>query len=486
MILAGVLSASLASCVVKNKGDGDGTGSGEPYISNQTTTENNGGVTPINPTTDPKKLNYTTVSETVYVIANNATMTPDADGAQSVSVKFKDELKRTGTTASWSRVEKDGAIYYIAASSLTKDDLGEKTFTPCTKTMYVNVDKVNIRTYPSADDYSTPVGGGRSRNDEIKVTGENGTWSRIEYVDGGTTKKGFIKSEFLSANKTTGTDQDFLKEFTDLDSPVTMYVSVGQVAMRATPNKTGKEIEVLKEGKGVTVGARGIVDGNQWAKVSWAAEGGMVQYYYISADCLSVTPTGGSATLEQMLKAYPELKKYDETKTLYTTGKVYGRKTPTLAKGSDGKDNIIKNLEKAEKVNAMAIGKIKGQDATGAPVEITWVLAQDEKVGFYFVSFAYLTTNSDGSVAPSMSLDDLLAENQGFTRREQTVNMKVISGGTSARYRPDSSSQTVKWEAGTTVKVVAEGETDNGANKWYIVELNGSYYFVIRNQLELA
>ncbi len=478
MILAGALTTSLTACVVRGE-DPQKTSGTEPLITPPPTTI----VTPpsIN---DPTKVSYIPVDETVYITSAQATLKLATDLAQSIPLGQRTELRRVGKSTTWSEVEYGGVKYYIATSVLTTDDLGERTFTSCNKTMYVNVNSVNVRTYASAEDFSLILGG-RSLNDAVKVIAENGTWSKIEWTEDGKTKRGFIKSEFLSTEKVNEQVADYLKYFTALNETVTMYISAEKQAnMRLHPyaDNRGTIIEALPNGTPVTVVAKGTVEGVAWCMISWK-DGSVNKQYYIAESALSET-VSGDATLEDMLAAYPTLVKFDAAMTLYITGNAYGRSAPTRLEGADGKTNIVKLLFKTDSVKAVASGKIAGQTPNGQAEEITWCLIEDADLGFYFVALSNLTPNADGTAGTVVfSLDHLIAI-YGFEKETESFTMQT-AGKTNLMSAPNADSVVKEIAEGTVVTVLAHGQTgDFVKNDWYIIEFEETYYFVIQGDLE--
>ena len=158
MSLAGVLAASLSSCVVQSGQTNVPTGTEQPYYQ-VTTAPQTPIVTPPPVSNDPADLTYAPADETVYISAKNAGLKLAEDTTRSITLGITTELHRIGKSTSWSKVEYQGAQYYIASSLLTTDDLGEKTFTACQKTLYVNTGSVNVRLYASAENtFSTILG----------------------------------------------------------------------------------------------------------------------------------------------------------------------------------------------------------------------------------------------------------------------------------------------------------------------------------------
>lgn len=485
-ILAAVLSANLASCVVNR--DPQDTDTDAIY------TDENGGknTLPVDPTNPADQDNYTTVSKTVYV-SKKSTLNPVDTTGNTVTLDPATRLDCIAESATWYKVRYQGVEYYIARGRTTDDDIDATTFTSVSKTMYVSSDYLNIRKYPSAEDFSTILAS-KEKNDELLVVAESTSkgWCKVQFTLNGQTAYGFVNPRYLSDTK-GGENPGWLEKFTAI-TETTMYVSVDQAVLRAAPirgENGGKEVKVLKKGDAVTVVAEGTVDSHSWYMVKYRpAEGTASQQCYIDKTCVQKTVPGEKATLEQLMEQYPELKRFDnnEVKTVYTSGNVWARSAPTCEKDSKGNQLYgLDILEKKTEVKIVAYGKIKGIDPDGKDAEMTWCVAQNDKWGYYFVSFGYLTPNSDGTPGTiALSLDQLI-QSYGFTK-VNNASMKVKSGKTAPGLNTPDGSTVKSFAAGTTLTVVAKGKvgTEFVSDDWYIVEFEGSYYFVMQSLLELA
>ena len=491
MILAGLLTASLASCVVK--GDGEGSGevpSGtEPYYDITTGTTDNSNVTL--PSNDPTQVTYAPADDIVYVSSASAAVKLVADVTQSKTLDQFTELHRVGTSTNWHKVEHEGQEYYISAKLITTDDIGEKTFTACdpVKTMYTS-GSVNLRKYASSNNDFSTVLKTLPNGTEVTVKAQSSKgWSKVKCTYNGTELNGFMSSDCLTSTP-GGESENYLQYFTRLDAPITMYVSTDAANIRLKPYADDRGTLVdpdgLEKGTEVKVIAKGTVEETNWSMVEWEVDS-VKTSCFIATKNLSVT-AGTKATLAQMLSAYPDLEKFEDTQTLYiAVDTAFGRSAPTRVLNGDGKPNTVKILVKKDQVKAVAVGKIEGQTPEGETEEITWCLIEDSEIGYYFVAYSSLTRNSDGTPsAPVISLDTLIGMYK-FEKTSSEILMKT-KNSTKIFAEPDSNSSSQDLAAGTTVTVVAKGETTDGfvTNDWYIVEYNSSYYFVIQSQLELA
>ena len=159
LLLAGVMTVSMASCVSKPDDDPDKTEG------------STGTVQTLSPSATIAGVTFTPVNQTVYTIVENAKLYTDVtDTENAVTVENKmTEMTRIKTSTKWSVVEYKNAQYYVETKSLTADDLLGKNFTACLpKTMYVTA-SVNMRTYASADNNISPVVKLLAKGEEVTV-----------------------------------------------------------------------------------------------------------------------------------------------------------------------------------------------------------------------------------------------------------------------------------------------------------------------------
>ena len=481
MILAGMLTMGLASCVVKGNEEGSGEvpKGTEPIIIDGTTT--GGNVTPPAPSTDPTLVSYTSVDDVVYVSAASASIKLASDVTQTKNLPQLTELHRVGKSTNWCKVEFAGAEYYVQTKAITTDDVGEKTFevleTPIT--LY-NMGTVNIRKYASSDkDFSTVQV--TTGEDPIAITvlaqSQLKGWSKVQATVEGVEYTGFMSTKYLTTNA-SGDADDLDQHFEVLANKTPMYVSVGQVAMRARPYTDGDEMGVLKKNTEVTVVGKGTVEGMEWCAIEYENASYELVNYFVASDCLSVV--GGD--LEQLLAFYDELVKFDEPKTFYiSVDKANTRSTPAIRE-----DNYAGVLVKTNAVKAYAMGTFE-QD--GGSSTMTWCLIEDGNGGYCFVSYSVLTSNSDGTPAPAVTDVNFLIEKYGFEKVTGEVTMKFKVDNSGIYGEPTTTGECKKLAAGTEVRVIAEGETVTKygtKNVWYIVEYNEYYYFALQRVLENA
>ena len=482
MILAGMLTVGLASCVVRvnNEGTGEIPTGTESIIIDTTDTTAESTISGV-PSTDPTLVNYTAVDDVVYVSAASASLKLASDVTQTKNLKQLTELHRVGKSTNWCKVEYEGAEYYIQTKTITTDDLGERTFvaleTP--ETLY-NMGTVNIRKFPSSDNNISSVLVTTGK-DPIAITvlaqSQLKGWSKIQATIEGEVYTGFMSTKYLTTNA-SGEADDFDQHFEVLANRTQMYVSVGQVAVRERPYTDGEEKGVLKKNTEVTVVGKGNVEGMEWCAIEFENDQYELMNYFVASDCLSMV--GGD--LDQLLEFYDELVKFDEPKTFYiSVEKANLRTTPAI-----GEDNYAGVLVKTKAVKAYAMGTFE-QD--GGSSTMTWCLIEDGNGGYCFVSYSVLTSNSDGTPAPAVTDVNFLIEKYGFKKVTGEVTKKFKVDNSGIYGEPSTTGECKKLAAGTEVKVIAEGETTTKygtKNGWYIVEYNGYYYFALQRVLETA
>lgn len=467
-ILAAVLSANLASCVADRlpKDNSD-----EIY-----TTDANGNLNlPVNPTNDPSTDDFETVSKTVYA-SQKSDLQKVGSTSEKVSIEAATELTVTAQSKTWYKVSYSGVEYFIARGRTTEDDLGEKTFVSCDKTMYVNAEGVNIRPYPSLGSFSDPIST-KSSGDSVRVIKQSDStgWSKVEFTEGGKTKQGFIKTRYLSSSPSS--QGDWEKNFTDLATPKTVYVvAESQLNLRQTPflpDESGEGGGIIVGGKGAPRGteltaiAEGTVDGVVWYRVKYQpSPSDPVVVCYGTKRHLSETKPSDSVDPAELIKQY-NFTKFDSEITAYPVdSSVNVRSIPSSNGG------LVTTVSKGEKMYAVAYGKSTSSD-------YLWCLVRLENGKYGFASYDYLTTQSDGKRSPlSLPLDSMI-KNYGLTQMSET---KTSLHETKLWSSPDGSATPVMSKAaGTSFEIVAKGTV--GDNSWYLVRVDGVYYFALQTAI---
>ncbi len=492
LILAGLLTASMVSCVAT----GTNTQGGENTLElpSQGTTTGGGGPSVPQPNTwkEVDKTLYTFEAATLYAEAKTS-------GAKVADLPIEMELHCTLQNTYWSYVEyQDGdetVKGYVSNESLTNVDLLAKKFTTVDggeKTMYVSEkdQTVRIRLYPCTDEFST-VKGSLSWNDEVTVVSENGEWSRIKVTEEGETKYYFVSSECLDDEKQIDYDDPGQWEdlFVNCATPLTKYVNGNTANLRKAPNAEATSLEILTLDMEVTVIATAQIGASNWSYIKvWLPEkvegnGPFEAKGYINSRLLSDKRSSSPATLEDLLELYPGAFEAPEApKTMYATGNVNVRSTPLFPNTDEGeKTNIVAALIKAEEVTVVASGAYEG--TSFYIIEYT----VEEKPGFYFVGASTLTTDPTG--APTVTLDDLTEKYPQFeicTEAAATVKSTKANCYLKPYYNSNEIPQTpdLQLELGDAVTIVA---TDTSSPNWCVVRAeNGTLYFVNPALLETA
>ncbi len=462
ILLAGLLTASAASCISREGSRKDSTGLGgtEDTQTSPSTTEE---IPPVSLWENVNDYIYTTEA-TVSLRTNVSTV----EG--SIKITGVTKLHRVKTSSTWSQVEYNNATYYIHNDFFTTDDLLGETFTACVppETMYAT-SGLNIRKYASATASASVSIGGYKQNDEVTVVSKGDTWYKVKFLD--EDKKdafGFVKAEFLSKDPVQGpVTTDYSKYFDNCD-PKTVYVAEGSYNLRYEPHKDGTirtTLIVDKANPVITLKVTGTGTGDyiEWVRVSYpddVKEGDPQTYTdcYIHKSCLKENLE--DTTLEGFLSLYPDFAACEEL-TLYVlaTTPLNARKTPVF----EGDDNIGVCLNPKTKVKVVARGMVG--------TTLCYVIEYQEGV-FYFVSAKYLTPNESGEPAP-LTLTDLLAQYKTFTACTAT---DIYAKGKVNCYNEPKTGSTVPFalEAGNKVSMVAK--SSDGV--WCIIETSeGKLYF---------
>ncbi len=467
LLLAGLMTASLASCTTRSGKNPtpSGTEEEQTVVNTPNQGNNNNNNNNNNPT-----VTWTDVDETVYVTATNGmTLTGVEDGA-SLKVDMLDELHRVKVSnSSRSIVEKDGKQYYADSAKLTAEDILGKGFTKFEKKMYATTN-LTIRAYAST---KAPEKGGLELNEEVNVVAKGDVgdmnWSKIK-IDG---KYYFVSSKYLSEEKAKDPNKtDYSALFTDC-TPVVKYVTATTLTLRKNANTSADALAYLKTDTEVTVIATGVVDGINWSKVKIADEvkpGDTPTYTigYVGSAHLSPVKGGTELTLDDMLALYPAFEKKAPAQVMYVAADSLNARTSPEFPADNANLIINLSLKKKTQVTVVASGKV--EDTAWAMIEYK----DGEKTKYAFVSEKWLTTDPDGNMIVTL---DSLIEKYGMTKLETSKTMYALQT-VSCKTAPDNKANADKTlEANQKVTVYATVEKDGAT--WCLFQVEGSdvYYF---------
>lgn len=466
LLLAGLLTASAASCISREGSRKDPTGG-----VGGTEGEQNPPAKTEQPTTPPVIISWETVDDYVYTTETTVSLRVNVASVEgSIKVGGAVKLHRTKMSATWSQVEYEGKTYYIANDFFTTDDLLGESFVACPipLTMYA-ASGLNIRKYASATAAVSVRIGGYALNDKVTVVAKGETWSKVKFTkEDGTEAFGFVKAEYLSEKPVEGTVVKDYSQYFDACEPKTMYVVEGQYNLRYEPHTEGRirtSLTVNKETPVVTLKVNGIGKGDyaEWVRVSYpddVKEGDPQTYTdcYIHISCLKENLD--DTTLEGFLKLYPSFTQCEEM-TLYVieSTPMNARKTPVF----EGTDNVGAMLQPKEKVTVVASGTVNGL--------LRYIIKYDEGV-YYFVTAKFLTPNESGEPAP-LSLTELLAQYKSFAACDPT---DVYAVGKVNCYNTPATSDTVPHSLELGAKASMVAKSSDGI--WCIIETaEGDLFF---------
>ena len=219
-LCAMLLLLSVASCGKKEEETGTGKGSEtstkKQYVESDTSepesdTDSSESTTESASETETKKpqetetekeytdADFKTVNEIIYITSDMLSVRTKPQSGAKIEryLKFGASAKRVGYNDVWSILEIGGVRYYAYSAYMTTTNFTGSDFTDMEKTtMYVTVDTLNVRLYPSTEKFSTSKGL-LSRNDAVTCVGTNGKWYHIEYKDG----FGYVSASCLSKTK---------------------------------------------------------------------------------------------------------------------------------------------------------------------------------------------------------------------------------------------------------------------------------------------
>ena len=474
LIMAGMMTASLASCVAT--GNQDTTGGGE---------NNN----PIITTGDPDNKDnpaevWKEVDKTLYTFENAALRAEaKATGQLLLTLNAETELHCTKQNAQWSYVECNGQSGYVSNSSITEIDLLAKRFEAVEGgeiQMYATA-KLNVRLYPASESElkASKVMATLNWNDAVTVVSNNGQWSRIKLEINGETKYYFVSSEYLDSEKQIDPNDasQWLGLFVDCTPNLTKYTN-GNVNLRKAPSsKEGVEIiDTLAPDTKVIV----LKTGQMTAESNWSyvkvevapeKEGDGVTYIegYLNSRYLMDQPSTAPITLDSVLALYPGIDKLAAEKTMYATQAVYFRSNPANFE-SKYTANKVGTLDHKEAVTVVAAGIYNDYNC------LVFKYKVDGKDGFFFILSDYLTTDKNGT--PMVTLDSLSIKYPNFEVLSAPETSKVITTKANCYLTPQNANEVpLVLQQNASVKIVAK-ETGSSA-AWYVIQVeSGELYFV--------
>ena len=475
LLLAGILTASLASCVTsKDRNDNETPSGTEEFQSREDTP------TPTTPVT------WTTVDETVYVTSSAMTLVSVENASTTTVAKQLDKLQRIKIGSNKKDiVVKDDVQYYADHAGLTTDDLMGEKMVACADTIMYSTGDVNIRRYATSSYAFSDAIKTLKLNETVTVVAKGDKWYRIRHTDGNLY---YVFASLLSNELVTDpNDLSNYPSFTECrpEEGVTMYVATHQLAFRKAPSTRAAEVAgvALKKEDAVIVIATVTVEGMEWNKVvvvKEAGEGTGTTYLggFVAANCLSETKGGGSVmTLDEMLTMYETFEALAAPTTMYVKKdsdpaapiqRLNIRSTPAFPEKNE---NVVETIQTKDAVKVVAIG-----DAA----EIVWAMIEYAEGEYYFVSYSYLTTDPEGEEIP-LTLDQLIELYPIFEECPEAIVYATIQANCYTEPSVDSD-VAKKLEIGEAVTVVAKGYVQAEYMDWYIFKTSdGSLYFAATN-----
>ena len=410
------------------------------------------------------------ISKTVYV-RKKSTLKPLDNKEKPLTLEPPTKLECFAQSTEWYKVKYEGVEYYIFRGRTTEDDIEEKTFVPCSEEMTVCVDSVNIRKYPSVEDFSTVVTNAK-KDAKVEVIAKSSVkkWYKVNYTDGFKKVTGFVKFSSLS--------EGYSKKFTKLSQEKKVYVvseNMANLRLEPIPSENGQGGGTIVGGCGVPRGteltavAEGNVNGVSWYKVYYKkdADSLTIECYVAKSEVSEVKPDGGY-TMEELITKYHYTRFSTEITAYPYQSSINVRETPSAS----GK--LVETVSLPNSLTLYAYGESLSGGATWCLVK-----TQNGKIGFAW--YDSLTMDSTGKTMSNipLSLDHLLNV-YNFTRVSLTKTAKVevkLWGEPSG----DINKVVRKIAKGSAVTIVAQGIGANGRDGYYIVEVDGTYYFALQS-----
>ncbi len=467
LILAGLLTASFASCAAGDNGNDDDS------------TVDLGG--DLDDDAGLDSVEYTDVDLTLFTVSEADLFSSTDESAEVLAtIPVETEVHCTKRNAYYCYVTYDGQEGYVARKRLTSVDILAKDFTPVEggeKIMYVST-PVKLRRYPSAELEASEVITTLAKGTSVTVLSTNEEWSRVEYRDeDGTLQKYFVFSECLTEDKLINPDDSsqWAHLFKTCDPYLTLYTS-DAVNLRKAPFTEGDTvIKTIPAESKVIVMAQATIADTGWSYVSveirpdtvgdapYYKEGYMATKYLISG--------ASTSSLDDILETYTGITKLATETTMYATESVNLRSTPDF---SSEANNVVRTLKNGEQVTVVATGTHDGRNC----YVIKYDINNQGNYRYYFVSARYLTTAEDGT--PMLTLDIIRSDYSKFTVLE-TPRETTIKNTANCYLTPDVvDNYETQLKADAAVTVVAE-ETGSAVNTWLVVKTSdGALYFVAK------
>lgn len=409
LLLAGLMAVSLASCI-KDKDNAGGTEGAQQL--------------PVGDPTDPAAV-WQDMDDYVYVTVEKVILRVNMDTEEGgVEVSGATKLHRISGSNSWSRVEYNGANYFVDNKSLTTDDLLGDSFDACEPTVMYASSGVNIRKYASSTAaISQETLGFLNSGDSVTVVAKGTNWYKVKLTDSDSTVSyGFVFARYLASSSSGVVLQDYTEHFTKIDARV-MYVAKGNYNLRTAPSLESDIKAVLNGDDGnttLTVIGMGKGDYSSWSMIKFPdeVEVGYPQTYstcYIKNSALISIP---NQTLDDIISANAGFTKLDAEQNMYVVENI--SLNARTSADFEATDNIAFSLASKEKVVVVAKGMVANTPC--------YVIEYREGM-YLFVSGKYLTTDSTGKPSSPLTLDDMLAMYEDFSKCEEStfyVSQKAI------------------------------------------------------------
>lgn len=498
LLLAGVLTASLVSCVGGGEKDTDDQGS-------DNVTTDDGTDTGYKPSEDELEEDDYWIEETDTLYTHSTAYLreePDGSADSVTTISACSKLTRTKFSSTWSYVtyvdEESGNTYegYISNNYVTKTDITGADFEPVTggTQTYYALNALNARKYPVAAEYST-VMGSYKKDDEITVVASNGTWLKVNYEtdeDSGETLYYYVSALYVSAEK--GGDplatNSYEGAFVEVVPTKTMYTSEAGLRLRSEPvidkstilytfDNAGVKVVVTKQGN--VANESGVIMAWSYVTAFIPAEKvgdpATVKEGYIATEYLTEENPGilNLNSLSDILAIYPSFTKVDPAKVMYIVKNTNENTSVTLRATPEIKSsNVISSV--VTKKDAVKPTEIKVVATNNADWYIMERTDAKGNISYAFITALPSFVTSDPTGAVKVTLENLIAAYPNFQLLEtpRTITAEKPANG---YYLPEVQ-KTVPYPMQTGASATLVAVETGAIPTWYVIDVSGTLYFV--------
>lgn len=237
---------------------------------------------------------YTEVNETVYVIVASVNLRegPGTGYASHGIASEGQSFTRIKYSESWSVVkDSEGNEYYISSDCLsTKSPSStDVTFEAIDTTVYVTVEKANVRTKPDLENSEVKYVAVKDQAITAIGISTDGKWYKVNYLD---TEKNEEHVLYISASVVTAKKAG--SDFTKTEKQIKVIVE--KVSIRTYPSTKEEESTIIAVAvKDQVLNVIGVSPDGNWYMIKYELADGSTMDYFVTAGSTYVADVAGSA-----------------------------------------------------------------------------------------------------------------------------------------------------------------------------------------------